>query len=111
MKCMKGEQGVRGRGAAPDMSPFFICLKRELLKLSFWRECGRSVRWSVRPVFSSLSCLLWVRTHLMFELVGLNDRAASERHPQAPALPGFQRPSEPVAVGLSGRRWERVAAR
>lgn len=38
----------------------------------------------------------------MFELAGLNDRAALRETPTGPALPGFQRPSDPVAVGCQG---------
>ncbi|TNN48522.1 hypothetical protein EYF80_041266 [Liparis tanakae] len=40
--------------------------------------------------------LLWVRTHLMFELDGLNDRAASERRPQARLSLGFKGPATPL---------------
>lgn len=39
----------------------------------------------------------------MFELAGLNDRAAAERRPQSPTLPGLQRPSDLHAVGCQER--------
>lgn len=53
--CVKGE---RGGEAALNMSAFIFSLKRELLKISFWRECGPSIRLSGLPSLLS-RVLLW----------------------------------------------------
>ena len=91
----------RGRGCTKHVW-VYISLKRELLKFSFWRECGLSIGLSaLRSLLSRV--LPW----------GFSDppdvwiswfkwQGRLRETPTGPALPGFQRPSDPVAVGCQG---------
>lgn len=91
----------RGRGCTKHVW-VYISLKRELLKFSFWRECGLSI---------GLSALRSLLSHVL--PWGFSDppdvwiswfkwQGRLRETPTGPALPGFQRPSDPVAVGCQG---------
>lgn len=89
-----------------------LVLKQNYSKLDFWEQRGGFTRppgrLSVCLSVLRLSCS-W--THLMFELAVLNDRANSERRPQALLSQGFKGPATrllPAVTGGDGnvQRWD-----
>lgn len=70
--------------------PHLFLLQKRIIKFSFWRECGQSIGLlrSSDPPDVSVSWFKW--------------QGRLRGTPTGPALPGFQRPSDLVAVGCQG---------